>query len=313
MPSSEGRDFCVVARPDSRELAAMMWSRLGLGAGQLGADGLSESEAERLVAAAIDSGITLFDTARGYGASEERLGRILRGRRHDVVLVTKVGYGIPETPDWTYDCVARGVDAALRRLATDCLDVVLLHSCDQTILARGECTQALHDAKAAGKLRAVGYSGEGDPLRFALHSDAFEVLECSINLCDQRIYDEVLPLAAARGRRVLAKRPLANAPWRYAECPVGQYAEEYFWRYTTMLRDDASRRDLLGDHDPAEVALRFSAFAPGVTTALLGTTRIEHLQAAAQALAQGPLPAAMLRAWRHRFAACDPGWWVGQV
>ncbi len=291
----------------------MTWSRLGLGTGQLGTDGLSEREAERLVAAAIDSGITLFDTARGYGASEERLGRILRGRRNEVVLVTKVGYGIAETPDWTYDCVARGVDAALRRLATDCIDVVLLHSCDQTVLSRGECTAALLDAKAAGKLRAVGYSGEGDPLRFALHSDAFAVLECSVNLCDQRSYDDVLPLAAARDRPVLAKRPLGNAPWRYAECPVGQYAEEYYWRYTTMLRDDKNRRDLLADLPPAELALRFAAFAPGVTTALLGTTRIEHLQAAAQAIAQGPLPPETLRAWRHRFTTCDPGWWVGQV
>lgn len=288
----------------------MKGSRLGLGAGQLGSADLSEREAEALVLAALGSGVSLIDTARGYGASEERLGRILRGRRAEAVLVTKVGYDIAGTTDWTYDCVARGIDAALGRLGTEYLDVVLLHSCSAEILARDECTGALRDAKQAGKLRAIGYSGDGPPLVQALHSRQFDVLECSVSVCDQRVCDEVLPHAAAWGIPIIAKRALANAPWRYPECPVGTYVEEYWWRWTTM---QPGEHGLLGGLDPATVALRFSAFAPGVHTALVGTTRLGSLQAAVQAVAQGPLPADLVSAWRRRFAACDPGWWVGQV
>lgn len=288
----------------------MNGSRVGLGAGQLGSADLSEREAEALVLSALAAGVSLIDTARGYGASEERLGRILRGRRSDAVLVTKVGYDIAGTSDWTYDCVARGVDAALGRLATDYLDAVLLHSCSAEVLSRGECTQALLDAKAAGKLRAIGYSGDGPPLLQALHSRQFDVLECSVSVCDQRVCDEVLPHAVALGIPIIAKRALANAPWRYADCPTGTYVEEYWWRWTTM---GPGANALLADRDPATVALRFAAFAPGVHTALVGTTRIASLQAAVQAIAEGPLPDELVHAWRRRFAACDPGWWVGQV
>lgn len=288
----------------------MNWSRLGLGAGQLGSADLSDQQAESLVHAALAAGITLIDTARGYGASEERLGRSLAGRRPEAVLVTKVGYGIAGVADWTYDCVARGIDEALRRLGTDYLDIALLHSCGADILAQGDCTRALLDAKAAGKLVAIGYSGDGPPLLQALHSRHFDVLECSVNLCDQRVCDEVLPAAAAYGTPILAKRALANAPWRYATCPAGTYVEEYWWRYTTMA---PTENGLLAGLDPATVALRFSAFARGVHTALVGTTRIEHLHAAARAIAQGPLPDDLVSAWRRHFAACDPGWWVGQV
>lgn len=304
------RGFAVVMRGETRQGAGMKWSRLGLGTGQLGAAELSEAAAAELVVAALAAGVTVFDTACGYGESEARLGRSLRGRRPEAVLVTKVGYGVAGVADWSYDCVARGVDAALQRLATDYLDVVLLHSCDAEILARGECTQALLDAKAAGKLRAVGYSGDGAPLTYALHAGCFEVLECSVSVCDQRVYDEVLPLAAARGIAVLAKRALANAPWRYADCPRGSYVEEYWWRWTTMAPQASG---LLAGLEPAEVALRFAAFAPAVRTALVGTTCLAHLQAALQAMARGPLPVEQVRAWRQRFSACDPGWWVGQV
>jgi aryl-alcohol dehydrogenase-like predicted oxidoreductase len=206
--------------------------------------------------------------------------------------------------------VARGIDEALRRLGTDYLDVALLHSCGADILSQGECTQALLDAKAAGKVVSIGYSGDGPPLLQALHSRRFDVLECSVNVCDQRVFDEVLPHAAAAGVPIIAKRALANAPWRYATCPAGIYVEEYWWRYTTMAPTEDG---LLAGMDPATVALRYSAFAPGVHTALVGTTQIANLHAAARAIAQGPLPDDLVRAWRRRFAACDPGWWVGQV
>ena len=288
----------------------MQWSRLGLGAGQLGSDQLSDADATRLVLGAIDAGVTLFDTARGYGRSEARLGQSLKGHRSQVALVTKVGYGVAGVPDWTYEAVALGVDEALRTLGTDYLDVALLHSCDVDVLARHDCTQALLDAQAAGKVRRIGYSGENHALQHALQSGCFDVLECSVSLCDQRGLADVLPQAQARGIAVIAKRALANAPWRFADCPRGHYAEEYWWRYTTM---DLPKMGLLADLDPSVASLRFAGFAPAVRCVLVGTTRLSHLLHAKEALAQGPLPDSQIAALRARFAACDPGWWVGQI
>src|SRR4051812_13673646 len=113
-------------------------SALGFGGGHIGDPATPEPEVERLLNEVLDAGVTLIDTARGYGASEERIGRHLSGRRSEVVLSTKVGYGIPGYEDWTGPCVAAGVDEALRLMRTDRIDVVHLHSCPLEVLERGE-------------------------------------------------------------------------------------------------------------------------------------------------------------------------------
>jgi aryl-alcohol dehydrogenase-like predicted oxidoreductase len=282
-------------------------SALGLGAGRLGGDDLDDAGADAVLGAALDAGVTLIDAARSYGRAEERLGRFLAdGRRRDgVVLATKGGYGIDGVPDWTGAVITAGVDAALGRLRTDRIDVFLLHSCPVATLARGEVIEALAAAVRGGKVRVMGYSGEGDALAWAARSGRFGALETSVNLCDQRVIDGVLPAAAAAGLGVIAKRPLANAPWRFAERPVGDYAETYWERLQAMAIDPgATPWDAL--------AIRFAAFQPGVSAAIVGTARPEHLTAAAAAVAEGPIPEAQARAIRDAFRAHDRGW-MGQV
>jgi aryl-alcohol dehydrogenase-like predicted oxidoreductase len=72
---------------------------LGFGAGHVGDPALAEAEVERLLHGALDLGVTLIDTARSYGLSEERIGRHLAGRRDEFILSTKIGYGIPGYED----------------------------------------------------------------------------------------------------------------------------------------------------------------------------------------------------------------------
>ncbi len=284
-------------------LASLPVSRLGLGAGQIGGDDLDEREVDRLLRGALDLGVTLFDTARSYGRSEERLGRHLAGRRDEVVLSTKGGYGIDGVADWSAEAVARGVDEALRRLRTDRVDVFHLHSCPRETLERGEVVLALEDAVRAGKVRVAAYSGENDALDWAARSGRFGSLMCSVNLVDQRALDGALAEAARRGLGVIAKRPLANACWRFAERPVGDYAEPYWERFQS-LRDRRA--------DWPEAAARFAAFAPGVSTAIVGTRRLEHLREVAAAVDKGPLEAGLVEELRTWFRAHDRGW-LGQI
>jgi len=278
---------------------------LGLGAGQLGDARLDEAAAGRLLDAALDLGVTLIDTARSYGLSEERIGRHLAHRRSQFVLTTKVGYGVDGEADWTAGCVRRGIDEALGRLRTEIIDVVLLHSCGPGPLQDEGIHGALEEARRAGKVRAVGYSGEGEPLALALASERFGVVECSVNLCDQRGLDEALPRAAGAGLGIIAKRPLANAPWLHPARPVGQDVETYWERWQALGLDPAG---LPWD----ELALRFAAFAPGVSCAIVGTTRPEHLRRNVEAVRRGPLPAALQEALRAAFRAHDQGW-VGKI
>ncbi len=185
-------------------------SALGLGAGQVGGASLDESAAATLLNAALDGGVTLIDTARGYGLSEERIGRHLAHRRAEFVLSTKVGYGITGHADWAGGCIAAGIDEALARLRTDVIDIVHLHSCPLDTLRAGEVIDALLRARAQGKLRIAAYSGENDELAWAVQSGYFGSVECSVNLFDQGSLQTVLPRATAAG------------PW--ASLPSGRLA-----------------------------------------------------------------------------------------
>jgi aryl-alcohol dehydrogenase-like predicted oxidoreductase len=275
-------------------------SVLGLGGGALGV--VSDTESDMLLSTALDLGITFFDTARSYGDSEERIGRWLssdRGRRQRIVLSTKTGYGASGTTDWTYPCVERGVDEALVRMATDVIDVVFLHSCPRETLERGDVILALERARAAGKVRAIGYSGENDALAWAVDCGRFDVVQCSVNVFDQRSLDGAI--ARARGIGVVGKRALGNVPWGFAECPIGDYAETYWKRMRAMQIDP-------GAMGWPELALRFAAFAPGVATVLVGTRHAEHLRANALDVARGPLPDIDVARIRDAFRTHDEGW-----
>jgi aryl-alcohol dehydrogenase-like predicted oxidoreductase len=296
----------LLARPFGK--TGLTVSALGLGAGRIGSDELDEADVGRLLDAAIDAGITLFDTARSYGLSEERIGRHLGhlGHRRDaLVLSTKGGYGIPGYADWTGPCITAGIDAALARLRTDRIDIFHLHSCPLETLERGEVIAALDQAVRAGKIRVAAYSGDAAPLAWAVRSGRFGSVETSVNLCDQRGIDGDLPIAAARGLGVIGKRPLANAPWRFAERPVGDYAEVYWERLGAMGLDPG---ELAWD----ELALRFAAFQPGVSASIVGTASVEHLRKNAAQIARGPLPTATAQAIRAAFLHHDRDW-IGQV
>jgi len=280
-------------------------SVLGLGAGQVGDEKLSESDAAHLLNTALDLGITLLDTARGYGLSEDRIGRHLSHRRSEFVLSTKVGYGVAGHADWSAGIIEAGVDEALRRMRTDCIDIVHLHSCALPTLQAGDVVEALARVREKGKIRVAAYSGENEELQWAVASGRFGGVECSVNLFDQASLDGPLVRARNEGLGVIAKRPLGNAPWRFGARPVGDYAETYWERMHSLAYDTAG---LAWD----EFALRFSAWQPGVSCAIVGTASAAHLRHNAEIVAKGPLPADAVAAVRNRFAECGAGW-PGQV
>lgn len=280
-------------------------SPLGFGAGQIGDATLSEDQVGTLINAGLDMGINLIDTARGYGLSEERIGRHLAHRRGDYILSTKVGYGIPGHADWTYDCIVAGVDEALRLMRTDHIDIVHLHGCSLEVLQWGEVIHALERAREQGKVRVLAYSGENAELEWAVASGRFGSVETSVNLCDQRSLHGPVQFAAEHGIGVIAKRSVANAPWRFAERPHGHYCEEYWHRWRTMAVDAAGM-------DWQELALRFSAYAPGVSCAIVGTTSLEHLRHNVALAEKGPLPVDVFDAVVAAFKRHDQGW-VGQA
>lgn len=281
---------------------------LGFGAGSIGGAELSEGEAERLLKTVVDEGLTLVDTAPSYGLSEERIGRHLASRRAEIVLSTKVGYGVHGVPDWTWEAVARGVDGALGRLRTDVLDVVHLHSCSRELLERGEVVDALEAAVAAGKVRVAAYSGENEALELAVAGGRFGAVQTSVNPFDQNGLDGLLPRAREAGLGVLAKRPLGNAAWRWDSEPEAPDVAEYHRRFRRLMEIGGLEPEGPGGIPWPEAALRFAAHAPGVDAVLVGSTDPAHLRANRTAVEKGPLPPEVEQRLRQAWRATAEGW-----
>lgn len=277
----------------------LMVSVLGLGAMQIGDPNLEEARAASLLNAALDAGITLIDTARSYGCSEERIGRHLASRRNEFVISTKLGYGIDGFEDWTGPCITAGIEHALRILRTDRIDIAHLHSCPRTTLERGDVIEALEKARHDGKVRAIAYSGDGDDLAYAVATGRFDGYMASLNICDQRVIDDVLPNIKDRG--FIAKRPAANHPWRFSERPVGDYSEQYWLRWRAMKLSNHG-------HDSGEVAIRFAISPPQVSSAIIGTGSIKHLKQNIAWTEAGALNADWFEELRAAFRQHDRGW-----
>jgi aryl-alcohol dehydrogenase-like predicted oxidoreductase len=131
----------------------------------------------------------------------------------------------------------------------------------------------------------AAYSGDNEHLAYAVDSGRFGSIETSVNLTDQWNLHNVVGQRPELG--VIAKRPLANAPWRFLERPVGDYAELYWERLRELAIDPVG---LAWD----ELALRFTGYAPGVHSAITGTASLEHLLRNVAILERGPLPSEVL-------------------
>lgn len=145
--------------------SGLVVSVVGLGTNNLGMK-LDEAGSREVVHAALDEGITLFDTSDSYGASEQRLGALLEGRRDDVVIATKFGSdvrnrGLSNGEDWgargSRRYVRRAAEASLRRLRTDWIDLYQLHRPDPATPIE-ETLSVLDDLVHEGKVRYVGSS-----------------------------------------------------------------------------------------------------------------------------------------------------------
>ena len=269
-------------------------SIVGLGAGQIGQADVDEATVSDVLNGALELGVTLVDTAASYGLSEERIGRHLGHRRDEFVLSSKGGQAINGHPDWSPASLSASIEQSLRRTRSERIDVYFLHSCPVEVLRRGDLQDTLDRAVVAGKIGVPGYSGDNEHLRFAADSGRFTAIETSINIADQWNLRSVVGHRPELG--VIAKRPLANGAWRFAARPSGNYAELY-WQRLRDLRLDP------GDLDWAEFALRFSAYAPGVHSAIAGTANPANLRRNVEAAGRGPLPAELLadidRAWQR--------------
>ena len=203
------------------------------------------------------------------------------GRRDEYVLASKAGHirDDYQGEEWSYQTVADSVDRSLVRMKVEYIDILQLHSCGIDVLERGDAIRALEDAKAAGKIGHVSYSGDNEAAHWAVDSGRFDTLQTSLNLTEQGARTSgLLAKAQERGVGVIVKRPIGGATWSRAKQgiePPRNYDREYFDRARAMAE--------LGDlpEEPSDavlLALGFTLAHPEVGVAIVGTKSPEHMR-----------------------------------
>jgi len=286
----------------------MLVSVLGFGAAEIGYQGATQSDIDKLLNSALDSGLNAIDTAECYVDSEEKLGKSVSHRRGEYFLFTKCGHaGNFHAGAWGAAEIAASIETSLKNLKCDYVDLVQLHSCDRDILARGEAVEALQKAKKAGKTRFIGYSGDGEDALAALQLDVFDTLQTSVSIFDQSCIDLTLPLAKEKNIGVIAKRPIGNAVWRFKTKPSESYVHEYWERCQKLAYD------FLKGEEAGETALRFTLSQPAVSTMIVGTTKPGRWQENAAMVKAGVLSDDQVKTIRQRWGEIATPDWVGQV
>jgi len=279
-------------------------SVLGLGTGgmnRLGQKaGLSRDESVRLVRGALDLGINFFDSAPSYMDSEALLGEALEGVPRDSYhLATKFhpvhGGQLPEPAE-----LRRSLQTSLRRLKTDHLDALLLHSVEppryDAILDR--FLEPLQAVKAEGLVRCIGMSDSferdltHEAAQRAVQAGVFDVLMIGFNMLSPAPVQTVLPQAEERGSGVIgmcAVRSVISNPELTREI-IGR------WKASGALAQDSVPDDrpldwLLGGgvETLTDAAYKFAAAQPAVATVLTGSANLEHLAANVRAIGGPPL------------------------
>ena len=291
----------------------MQVSPLGFGSAPIGYLKTEREKVARILNLLLDEGANVIDTAASYEGSEEEIAAAVGHRRKEFVLISKCGGKVAQAQGeaWSAELIRNTVDAALRRLRTDRIDVMLLHSCDLMTLKKGEALGALVEARRAGKIGFAGYSGDNEAAVWAAAQQDVAVIQTSVNLVDQNNIDMVLPVARKHNVGVLAKRPIANSAWRGLNAFSGiypSYVKPYWDRFQSL---HLMPKDLgfESERDWAEIALRFTLAQPGVHTAIIGTTNPDNARANIAAAKKGPLPAEAVKKIRDAFKhAAAEGW-----
>lgn len=291
--------------------SGLVVSTIGLGCNNLGrpnTPSFTQEGTDTVIHAALDAGVTLFDVADVYGAtpglSEEMLGRALGDRRSEVVLATKFGMDMNGANGADFGArgsrryIVNAVEASLRRLGTDWIDLYQFHTPDDGTPVE-ETLRALDDLVTAGKVRYIGHSNragwqiaEAEFLAHSLGTERFISSQNHYNLLDRRAELEVLPAARAYGLGVLPYFPLANGflTGKYAPDRVPEGSRLSHTRQN-MVRDAdweqmAKYSEFARERGLTEVAVAFAwllAQEP-VSSVIAGATKVEQIQQNARAV-----------------------------
>ena len=267
-----------------------------------------------IIDAAADNGITFIDTAISYGPSEELLGEVLDGRRDAFVIATK--FGSPQDPlpgdrKGTRDYIATAVEASLKRLRTDRIDLYQLHFPDG-VTPIEETLRALQDLLSAGKIRSIGCSNlpaaqlrEAQEIAVGAGIAPFATAQDEYSLLVRGLEKELAPVIDRYGMSLLPYFPLASglltgkyrrnaAPPKNARLSTSKdHASDFIsarnWALVEKLEAVAQK----SGHSMLELAFGWLLAKPVIGSVIAGATRPEQIEQNVAATERRPPPAVL--------------------
>jgi len=273
---------------------------------------VADEDAGRVLNAVLDGGINLIDTSVDYGRSEELIGRYIGHRREEYFLASKCGCLLsppadappPYPHDYRPANVRADVEQSLRRLGTDRLDLVQVHmSPSRAQLEADQTVPTLQALQAEGKVRFIGMSGILPNLPDHIAMGVFDVFQIPYSGL-QREHEDLITEAAQAGAGTLIRggaargAPAADKDWRRGPLGLAEGEGQRRW-------ESAGLADLLDGMTPMEFTLRFTLSHPDLSSTIVGTSSLDHLNGNLAVAERGPLPADVYEEARRRLQA-DP-------
>jgi aryl-alcohol dehydrogenase-like predicted oxidoreductase len=290
------------------------WPRLGFGTSRVGGGTQSGSPKETLsiLQRAIDRGIRFFDTADIYaqGQSETLLGQVISSQRDDVVIATKGGYRFTATAgalaklkplirgfirsrpglgksvkrfrasqlhqDFSQRHLVSALEASLRRLRTEYIDLYQLHSPPEEIIRRAEIFDVMKSLQKAGKIRYFGVACLEPEHALLCLPHGVSSVQIEVNFLGSDILKRVLPAADAAGVAVIARQIFASA--LLIKDSSSWSVEDFRGNRGAMQRAQELIKKLKPFGSLSELSLRFWLQHPLVTCTLFGTTNPSHFE-----------------------------------
>lgn len=279
--------------------------RSGYGAWGIGESawvGATEDESLRALNRAVDLGVNLIDTARGYGESERIVGRVVRDRARagdEILVATKVPPknrvwpapdGVDPAEAFPGDHIRESLETSLRAAGLDHFDVLQFHVWSDEWVGRGDWAETVADLKKEGKIRLFGVSvndHEPDNALALVRSGLVDTVQVIYNVFDQAPADALLPACQEHGvgvivRVALDEGGLTGRITAGTTFPEGDFRNRYFRDdrpAQVEQRVDAILSDLgIDPDDMAETALRFVLSAPAVSTVIPGMRSVRNVE-----------------------------------
>jgi hypothetical protein len=285
-------------------------TKLGYGAMEVrgtriwGGRPVTEEEADTILNAVLDSGITFIDTSNDYGRSEELIGKYLIHRRSEYVLATKCGCTVvhkdentDDTPHvWTRENLFRGLHESLERMKTDYIDVMQLHNPSVEQTEAGELVTALQEMKQQGKVRWIGISSTHPHIETYIASGIFDVFQIPYSALERQ-HEDAIQKAHDSGAGVIIRGGVAR----------GEPGEGLGNGDRWSVWEKANLDELLSEgENRTQWLLRFTNTHPGMHTNIVGTKNPAHLADNVAAASRGALiPEVYEEAKRRLTAAAE--------